>query len=176
MSERKKEELLQACPAKCLRCRKHTEERPETICRLIQGTSIKNDFYCSFFEGDAQDMAKNEALLKQVMPEGDAEHYPHSIVIEFDYQETELDELFIFERQLEKLVRKNKAGKYDGHELALDGTGARLYLYAHDADALFKLVRPMLEVWPQMKNGVAVLKFGEGMNAPQIEIRIDTDG
>ena len=96
-----------------------------------------------------------------------------AVIVHFNYGQTDLDPLFAIERQLEKAVTEADVGEYDGNEVATDGSDGYLYMYGPDADALFAVVRPILESVPFMKGSVAHLRYGPPEDGvPEVEITI----
>lgn len=67
-----------------------------------------------------------------------------AVIIHFTYGSTDLSRLFSLEDQIERAVEGAGVGDYDGNEVAEDGSDGYLYLYGRDADALYKLIRPIL--------------------------------
>ena len=105
--------------------------------------------------------------------EDDIYDYEQSVVVHFNYGQTDLDPLFAVEQQLEKAVAEADVGEYDGNEVATDGSDGCLYMYGPDADALFAVVRPILESIPFMNGAVAHLYYGPPEDdVPEAEIII----
>ena len=98
----------------------------------------------------------------------------HSVIIQFDYPYDELDELFALDQRLDDAITASQAGVYDGHELQIGGTDARLYMYGPNAETLFKAVQPILKQTDYMKGAVAYLRFGGSLqqNAKTIEVEL----
>jgi hypothetical protein len=83
-----------------------------------------------------------------------------AVIIHFNYGSTDLSQLFELEDQLEPAIANAKVGEFDGHEIAVDGTDGRLYMYGPDADRLFVVVRPILEASSFMRGAKAVKRYG----------------
>lgn len=57
-------------------------------------------------------------------------------------------------------IERAGVGEYDGHEIALDGSDAYLFMYGPDADVLSATVRPILELVPWMHGAEVTLQYG----------------
>jgi hypothetical protein len=84
----------------------------------------------------------------------------HAVIVEFRYGLKNLDPLREVERRLEAAIANAGVGEYDGDELAVDLSEGFLYMYGADADALFAVVRPILESAPFMRGAVALVRYG----------------
>src|SRR5436190_1978905 len=94
------------------------------------------------------------------------------IVTFFNYEFEGLEELHELEKKLDDVITKNSLGKYDGHEIALDGTDGTLFMYGLSAEQLFIAVRPILEETDFMRGAIAILRFGPAGHRKKIEIEI----
>ena len=95
------------------------------------------------------------------------------MIVRFEYQKEELDNLFGLCEKLEKVITNQNVGEFDGHELAIGGSDCFLYMYGSSAEVLFKTIQPILESTDFMKGGIAKLRFGppeEGVKEIEIEI------
>ncbi|WP_226581196.1 hypothetical protein [Acuticoccus sediminis] len=90
--------------------------------------------------------------------------FEHVLVLTFLGAGITLDALDDLEDRLFPVVEESGIGEIDGNDIAADGSGGALYLDAHDAEALFEMVRPILEDDPLVcsptVNTVAILRFG----------------
>ena len=84
----------------------------------------------------------------------------HAVLVKFAYGSTDLSRLFALEEKLEAAVLAAGVGEFDGNEVAADGSEATLFLYGPDADALFAVVRPVLESADFMRGARARLRYG----------------
>jgi hypothetical protein len=84
----------------------------------------------------------------------------HALIVHFSYGRKNLDALFALEDKLEKAVAKLEGAVYDGHEVAVDGSDGRLYLYGPDADQLSAKVVPVLKKAAFMKGARIVKRYG----------------
>ena len=78
------------------------------------------------------------------------------------------------EKKLEKVIKEQGVGEYDGHEVAVDMSDGFLYMYGLNAEELFKTVKPTLEQTDFTKGALARLRFGgPGSGTKEIEIEIE---
>lgn len=97
----------------------------------------------------------------------------HAVIVHFQYGSTDLDPLFALEEELEQAIESNEVGEFDGNEVATDGSDGYLYMYGPDADALFAIVKPILESSSFMKGAIARLRYGppeDGIREVQVTI------
>ncbi|HSC54933.1 MAG TPA: hypothetical protein VLC98_14970 [Phnomibacter sp.] len=100
----------------------------------------------------------------------------HSIVIEFQYGLESLDPLFDFEDELKQLVEANNEGRVDGHEIAMDDSDGRIYIYANDANTVMRLIEPALPKYSFLKGARITLHFGNEDDSLSEEEIIGADG
>ena len=97
----------------------------------------------------------------------------HAVVVHFTYGSTDLSRLFALEDRLEAALTEAKVGEYDGNEVAVDGSDGYLYMYGPNADALFKVVRPILEATDFMRGASVTLRYGppeKGVKETEVKI------
>jgi hypothetical protein len=98
----------------------------------------------------------------------------HAVMVNFEYEATNLDPLFELEDQLEAILTSTGTGEYDGNEVAVDGSSGTLYMYGPDANLLFAAVRNALRDSTAIKNAVAKLRYGPPQDGiPEKSIAID---
>lgn len=68
----------------------------------------------------------------------------HAVLVEFNYGLDDLDPMYELEDALESLIDETGVGEFDGHEIAVDMSDGRFYMYGPDADALFAAIEPTL--------------------------------
>lgn len=83
-----------------------------------------------------------------------------AVIVHFIYGSKDLGRLFQLEDTLEKEVSQSGKGEYDGHEIAIDGSDGFFYIYGPDADALFLVVRPVLEAADFTRGATVKLRYG----------------
>lgn len=96
--------------------------------------------------------------------------YKQSVLINFYYGYEGLEELHDLESKLRILLYNKGIGELDGHEINMDGSDGTLYLYANNAEELFKVIRPLLLQTPWMKKAEVYLRFGARGDAAAAEI------
>ena len=69
----------------------------------------------------------------------------HSVIIHFQYENTDLTDLFELEDRLTKAIEAAGAGEFDGNEIADDGSDAFLFMYGPDADKLYSAIEKELK-------------------------------
>ena len=83
-----------------------------------------------------------------------------TIRIDFSYGSTHFQHLYALEDQLERVISHSGAGGYEGKDVAADGSTAAFHLYGPDAEALFRLISPVLAQYPFMRGAKVTLWFG----------------
>jgi hypothetical protein len=84
----------------------------------------------------------------------------HAVIARFEYAAESLDPLFALETQLEDAITAGDVGEFDGNEIAVDLSDGSLYMYGPDAEALFAVVRPILQTADCLRNTRVTLRFG----------------
>lgn len=83
-----------------------------------------------------------------------------AVIIHFRYGNTDLNPLFAVEDKLIHAIDAARAGEFDGHDIAIDGSNGYFYMYSSDADRQFAVVRPVLESAACIHDAVATLRYG----------------
>ena len=99
-------------------------------------------------------------MARQDFSRSDTAGNDQAVHIDFEYGRGDWSQFWNFETTLKGVVESSGLGKYDGNELALDGSVGTLFLYGPDADQLLDLVRPYLEAATFAKNAVATVVYG----------------
>ena len=97
----------------------------------------------------------------------------HAVLVYFEYGTTDLTPLFSLERRLESAIVAERAGEYDGNEVAADGSDGVLYMYGPDADRLFQVIKPLLEAESFMQGARVKLRYGppeDGVHEAEFKI------
>jgi hypothetical protein len=84
----------------------------------------------------------------------------HAVLVEFEYGQEDLDDLYEAEERLREVVEAAGAGECDGHEIAMDGSHGQLFLYGPDADALFSVAKPVILASDCLKKPQVTLRYG----------------
>ena len=83
-----------------------------------------------------------------------------TLVIHFMYGLRDLQPLFALGDRLEEAARESGLGVYAGHQIAVDRSDGYLYLYGADADALLRLITPILNGTPFAGGATVKLRYG----------------
>ena len=84
----------------------------------------------------------------------------HAVIVAFDYASESLEQLNALEDRLRVAIDGAGVGAFDGDEIASDLSDGTLYMYGPDADALFKVVQPILAGASCFRRASATLRFG----------------
>ena len=82
------------------------------------------------------------------------------VIVYFSYGSTNFQHLYSLEDSLRIAISEAKAGEYDGHEVATDGSDGAYYMFGPDAEALYKVISPVLAASPFMRGAKVSLLFG----------------
>lgn len=97
-----------------------------------------------------------------------------AVIVTFTYADKSPQPLFSLEDRLREAIDTAGVGEFDGNELASDLSDGTLYMYGPDAEALFKVVRPLLSEAPCFRTATATLRFGppaDGVPERIVELR-----
>jgi hypothetical protein len=113
-------------------------------------------------------------LRKMTAIENTYVHDPneHAVIIFFNYGKDEDEPYWNLGMELEKILRVQRLGVYDGHEIAMDNTDGSYYMYGPNAEAIFKAIKPTLDATDFMKGATAMLRFGPGEDSPVLELEL----
>ena len=89
-------------------------------------------------------------------------NFNHSIIICFDYGIKSLDPLHQLGDRLTYLLDQSGEGFYDGHEIAMDDSDGAIYIYAKNAEKIYKMIEPVLFEVEWMHGAIVRLQFGQG--------------
>jgi len=85
-------------------------------------------------------------------------------------------EIFAVQDDLTQAFGLHAVGMVDGNEIALDGSEALIYMYGHDAEAMFAVALPILKSHHATASGRAMLRFGGVADkGARIDIRLIND-
>ena len=104
----------------------------------------------------------------------DGSNNEQAVIVNFNYGIQGLGPLHKLEKKLEQIIKENKVGEYDGHEIAMDYIDGVLYMYGPDAEILFKAIKPTIDSSEFMKGAKALLYFGpSGDNSREIDVELE---
>jgi hypothetical protein len=86
---------------------------------------------------------------------------------------TDIHGVFAIEDSLEPAVSEAGVGEYDGNEVAVDGSEAVLYAYGPDADALWNVMRPIVESANPPEGSYVIKRYGEASDPAAKEVRVE---
>jgi hypothetical protein len=114
---------------------------------------------------------------KQVVKSQNPEH---AVIVHFSYYQTnghtDLQPIVELEEKLTKAISSSEVGDYDGNEVAVDGHDGFLYMYGHDGDKLFDVVRPILESASFTKDATVTVRYGPPKDGvKRIDIKLNTN-
>ena len=95
----------------------------------------------------SKDTAKNGAAEQEVE-------------VRFAYGSTNFQYVYALGDEIQLAVAEAKVGEYDGHALPADGSEGRYFVNGPDAEAIYKVIAPVLEASPLMKGAKVTLLFG----------------
>jgi hypothetical protein len=84
----------------------------------------------------------------------------HEVVIHFYYGSTNYQHMYAIEDLIRTTIIDAAVGKYEGHEVADEGSEVSLFMYGPDAEALYRVISPILAESPFMRGGTVTLWFG----------------
>jgi hypothetical protein len=91
-----------------------------------------------------------------------------AVVVKFTYGLESTDAIFALEAQLETAIETAGVGEFDGDEIATDLSDGYLYMYGPDADAVYKVVEPILKSANFMHGARVEMIYGElGEDVPR---------
>src|ERR1700686_4207804 len=105
--------------------------------------------------------------------EPDNKHPEHAVIVHFFYGSTNLQHVYALEDSLRNAVSEAAAGEYDRYEVAADGSDGFFYLYGPDAEALYRVISPVLATASFMQGATITLRFGpRKMRTPKRVIKL----
>jgi hypothetical protein len=108
--------------------------------------------------------SKNSA--KNAPPEQEVE-------VLFEYGSTNFQYVYALGDQIQLAINEAKVGEYDGHALPADGSEGRYFVYGPDAEAIFKVMEPVLAASPLMSGATVTLHYGpRGWRTPKRVIKL----
>jgi len=82
------------------------------------------------------------------------------VEIHFAYGSTNFQHVYSFGDVLQHAIADAKVGEYDGHALPADGSEGRYFVFGPDADAIYKVLAPVLQTSPMMRGATVTLIYG----------------
>jgi len=82
------------------------------------------------------------------------------VEVHFEYGSTNFQYVYALGDQLQAAIAEAKVGEYDGHAIPADGSDGRYFVYGPDAEAIYKVIAPVLEASPLMRGATITLHYG----------------
>ncbi len=82
------------------------------------------------------------------------------VEVHFAYGSTNFQYAYALGDKIRLAIAEAKVGEYDGHALPADGSEGRFFVNGPDAEAIFKVIAPVLEASPLMRGATVTLRFG----------------
>jgi hypothetical protein len=82
------------------------------------------------------------------------------VEVHFEYGSTNFQYAYALGDEIQTAIAEAKVGEYDGHALPADGSEGRYFVYGPDAEAIFKVIAPVLEASPLMRGATVTLHYG----------------
>jgi hypothetical protein len=95
------------------------------------------------------------------------------VEVHFEYGSTNFQYVYALGDQIQLAIKEAKVGEYDGHALPADGSEGRYFVYGPDAEAIFKVIEPVLAASPLMSGATVTLHYGpRGWRTPKRVIKL----
>jgi hypothetical protein len=85
---------------------------------------------------------------------------PQEVEVHFAYGSTNFQYVYSLGDKIQLAIADAKVGEYDGYALPADGSEGRYFVIGPDAEAIFKVIAPVLEASPLMRGATITLRFG----------------
>ena len=92
------------------------------------------------------------------------------VEVHFEYGSTNFQYVYALGDQIQIAIAEAKVGEYDGHALPADGSEGRYFIYGPDAEAIFKVISPVLEASPLMRGARSRCTSGRAAGKPRNEL------
>jgi hypothetical protein len=97
----------------------------------------------------------------------------HEVIVHFSYGSTNFQHMYALEDLIRYEVSEAGVGVYDGHEIPEDGSEGFFYLYGPDAEAMYRVISPLLAESSFMHGATVTLWFGpRGRKTQKREINL----
>lgn len=82
------------------------------------------------------------------------------VEIHFEYGSTNYQHLYALEDLIQHAIADARVGKYEGHETSPDGSDARLFAFGPEAEAIYRVIAPILAGSPLTREASITLWYG----------------
>ena len=95
------------------------------------------------------------------------------VEVHFEYGSTNFQYVYALGDQIQRALAEAKVGEYDGHAIPADGSEGRYFVYGPDAEAIFKVIAPVLASSPLTSKATVTLRYGpRGWRTPKRVIQL----
>lgn len=95
------------------------------------------------------------------------------VEVHFEYGSTNLQYVYALGDQISLAIAEAKVGEYDGHAVPADGSEGRYFIYGPDAEAIFRVISPVLTASPLMRGATVTLHYGPpGWRTPKRVVKL----
>ena len=82
------------------------------------------------------------------------------VEVHFAYGSTNFQYVYALGDQLRTAIDEAKVGEYDGHAIPADGSEGRYFVNGPDAEAIYRVIAPVLAASPLMRGATVTLHYG----------------
>lgn len=82
------------------------------------------------------------------------------VEVHFAYGSTNFQYVYSLGDEIQLAIAEAKVGEYDGHAIPADGSEGRYFVKGPDAEAIFKVIAPVLAASPLMRGATVTLRYG----------------
>jgi hypothetical protein len=82
------------------------------------------------------------------------------IEVHFGYGSTNYQHLYALEDELRRTITDAAVGMYEGHDVSVDGSDGYYFMYGPDAEAIFRVISPVLAASSFMHGARVTMWFG----------------
>ena len=96
----------------------------------------------------------------------------HAVIVHFNRPIGGLQALYTLEDRLTEAIEQAGVGEFDGNEVAIDLSHGTFFMYGPNADALFAVVKPILQETSFMAGAEVIRRYGEADDPSAREVRL----
>ena len=89
----------------------------------------------------------------------------HGVIVSFNQPLPYPDKLYETGEAFAQVIENANVGIYDGHGSAEDDSFGDYFMFGPDADKLFEVIKPIIDLNAFFKGGSVFIRYGEGENA-----------
>jgi len=104
---------------------------------------------------------------------GKADRSHQEVEVHFEYGSTNFQYVYALGDQISRAIAEAQVGEYDGHAMPADGSEGRFFIYGPDAEAIFRVIHPVLTSSLLMRGATVTLRYGSrGWRTPKRVIKL----